>query len=54
MLWPPIAQFRLVLVATGYGTANGLEIAVMLASCAAAAAAAAWFAVASLKTELGK
>lgn len=53
-VWPPVAQFRLILVATGYGTASGSEIAVMLASCAAAAAAATWLAVVSLKPELGK
>ena len=54
MLWPPIAQFRLILVATGYGSATPLEITLMLVVCAIAAAAAVWFAIAVLKREFGK
>lgn len=53
-VWPPVAQFRLILVATGYGAAGPAEIAFMLLICVLAAAGASWLAVASLKRELGK
>jgi len=53
-LWPPVAQFRLVLVATGYGTADAGEIAAMLAVSAVAAAAMLAWATAALHKELGK
>jgi fluoroquinolone transport system permease protein len=53
-LWPPVAQFRLILVASGYGSATLPEIAAMLAVAAVAAAAAAWWAIVSLRKELGK
>ncbi|MEQ1901358.1 MAG: hypothetical protein ABL866_11560 [Devosia sp.] len=54
LIWPPVAQFRLILIATGYGTASLGEVVLMLAVCFAAAAAASWFAIETLKTELGK
>lgn len=54
LIWPPVAQFRLILIATGYGTASPGEVALMLAVCLAAAAGASWFAIATLKQELGK
>lgn len=53
-LWPPVAQFRLVLVATGYGTASAAEIAAMLVVSIAAAAGMLVWATAALRTELGK
>lgn len=54
LLWPPIAQFRLILIATGHGSATPLELALMLAVSAVAAAAASWLAIAALQQELGK
>ncbi len=53
-LWPPVAQFRLVLVATGYGTASAAEIAAMLVVSIATAAGMLVWATAALRTELGK
>jgi fluoroquinolone transport system permease protein len=53
-IWPPVAQFRLVLVATGYGSASLAEIVFMIAISAAAAAAMLVWATASLRKELGK
>ncbi len=53
-LWPPVAQFRLVLVATGYGTADAGETAAMLAVSAVAAAAMLAWATAAWRKELGK
>jgi fluoroquinolone transport system permease protein len=50
---PPIAQFQLILVATGAQTAGAAEIAFMLAVCAIAAAGAVWFALVSLRREFG-
>jgi fluoroquinolone transport system permease protein len=53
-VWPPVAQFRLILVAMGYGSADMLEVAFMLAVCAVAAIASLAFAQRSLRRELGK
>lgn len=53
-IWPPVAQFRLVLIATGYGAASMPEITLMIAIAAAAAAAMLIWATASLRKELGK
>jgi fluoroquinolone transport system permease protein len=53
-VWPPVAQFRLVLVATGYGSASTADIALMLAIAAAAAIAMLIWATAVLRKELGK
>jgi fluoroquinolone transport system permease protein len=53
-LWPPVAQFRLMLVAFGYASASAVEIVVFLAVAFTAAVAAAWFALASLRKEFGK
>lgn len=53
-LWPPVSQFRLILVASGYSSAGLFETAAMLAVAACSAAAAAWWAVIALRQELGK
>lgn len=53
-LWPPVAQFRLILVAMGYGTAGGTDLAFMLAVCAVATLVAVAYALRSLRRELGK
>jgi fluoroquinolone transport system permease protein len=53
-LWPPVAQFRLVLIALGYASAPAVEILVLLAVTAAATAGAVWFALGALRRELGK
>jgi len=54
LLWPPTAQFRLMLVALGYATASDMEIAAMLAISLIAAGAAIWFAHRVLLRELAK
>jgi len=53
-LWPPIAQYRLILIALGYGTADPAELLVMFASAGIAAIAAIWVALRVLRAELGK
>jgi fluoroquinolone transport system permease protein len=53
-LWPPVAQFRLILVALGHAPADASEIVVLLAVAAVAAALGVWLAVAALRGELGK
>lgn len=53
-LWPPVAQFRLILVATGYGTASTGEIVTMLATSLAGAVAMLVWATAGLRAEFGK
>lgn len=54
LLWPPTAQFRLMLVALGYAPADGLEVAAMLIVALPAAVAAVWFAHRVLVRELAK
>jgi fluoroquinolone transport system permease protein len=54
LLWPPAAQLRLILVATGYGAATPVEIGLMLVSMLIFAAATTWVALAALRRELGK
>lgn len=53
-LWPPVAQFRLILAAFGYASAGTGEIMLFLAVAGAAAVAATWFAIFFLRRELGK
>lgn len=53
-LWPPIAQFRLILLAFGYGSATHLELSAFLAVCALAAAGGVVLALTALRRELGK
>lgn len=53
-LWPPVAQLRLILVALGYASAGAAEIILLLAACGAATAGAVWYALATLRKELGK
>lgn len=53
-LWPPVAQLRLILAAFGYASAGTGEIVLFLAVASAAAVAAIWFALPSLRRELGK
>lgn len=53
-LWPPVAQFRLMLVAVGYGSASPVEIAFLLLVTATGAIAMALWALAALRRELGK
>jgi fluoroquinolone transport system permease protein len=53
-LWPPVAQFRLILTAFGYASGNLGEIALFIAVATAAAAAAVWYALVTLRGELGK
>jgi hypothetical protein len=53
-LYPPVAQLRLLLVSSGYGSAAWPEIALMLAVNAACTAAATAYAIRALKRELGK
>ncbi len=53
-LWPPVAQFRLILVALGYAPAGTGEVALLVAIAALAAAAGIWLALAALRKELGK
>jgi fluoroquinolone transport system permease protein len=54
LLWPPAAQLRLILVATGHGMATSIEIALMLASMLVFAAATTVVALVALRRELGK
>lgn len=54
LLWPPVAQLRLILVATGHGVATPVEIALMLVSMLVFAVAAAAVALVALRRELGK
>ena len=53
-LWPPVAEFRLILVATGHGAASAVEISAMLAMSAMTAAAMLIWAHGALRRELGK
>lgn len=53
LLIPAAAQLRLMLVATGAGSASGGEIALCMAVCLAAAAGAVWLALKSLDREFG-
>jgi fluoroquinolone transport system permease protein len=53
-LWPPVAQFRLMLVAFGYASASVADVVLLLAVAIVAAAAAVWFALVFLRRELGK
>lgn len=53
-LWPPVAQFRLVLLALGYGRASPLELGLFLLVAVAAAIAAILYAHRQLRRELGK
>lgn len=53
-LWPPVAQFRLILVALGSADATPFDIVLQLAIAALAAAGATWLALATLRQELGK
>lgn len=54
VVWPPVAQFRLILVATGYGTAGPTDLAVMLAVCALAAVLTCAWALRALAGVFGK
>ncbi len=54
VLWPPAAQLRLILVATGHGAATPVEIGLMLVSMLSFAVATTWVALAALRRELGK
>lgn len=53
-LWPPIAQFRLILIAFGYASDGALETWTFPVVSAAAAVAATVYALATLRRELGK
>lgn len=53
-LWPPVAQFRLILVALGHASASPAETVFYFAISAASAAAGLWLARAALRRELGK
>lgn len=53
-IWPPIAQFRLILVTTGYGTASAADLGVMLIVAVLTAVAACLVAQRALRWELGK
>ena len=53
-LWPPVAQFRLILVAVGHASATPAELALLLAVAAAGAATITVWALAVLRRELGK
>lgn len=53
-LWPPVAQFRLILLALGYASAGAAEIVLLLAVSLAAMAGAVWLALNALRQELGK
>jgi len=53
-VWPPVAQFRLVLLATGYGTASTGEVVSMIAVAAATTVGMLIWATSSLRKELGK
>lgn len=52
--WPPVAQFRLILIAVGHATASPVELTVLFVATAAAAAALVAWALAVLRRELGK
>ena len=54
LAYPPVTQFRLTLVALGYGSAGTLELILMLACASIAAAAALLFAHHALQSELGR
>lgn len=53
-LWPPVAQFRLMLLALGHATASPAELLVFLAVAILAATGAAGLALGVLRRELGK
>lgn len=53
-LWPPVAQFRLILIALGHASVPGTELLLLLAVTAAATAGAVWLALVALRGELGK
>jgi hypothetical protein len=52
-LWPPIAQQRLIMVATNGASATAPELALLLAVAAAAAAGGLWIGHSALKREFG-
>jgi fluoroquinolone transport system permease protein len=54
LLWPPAAQLRLILVATGHGVATPLEIGLMLLSALVFACVTTAVALGALRRELGK
>lgn len=54
LLWPAVAQLRLMLIGLGAGAATPLDLALMLAVSAAAAIAAVWLAQRDLRREFGK
>ncbi len=54
MFIPPAAQARLMLVATGYGSASAVETAIMLLVATITAGAAIAYAIRDLKREFGK
>jgi fluoroquinolone transport system permease protein len=53
-LWPPVAQYRLMLVALGYAPVDALELAVSIASSAAGMVGGIALALAALRRELNK
>lgn len=53
ILIPTAAQFKLILIATGTGSASSLEVTTMFAVCFIAMVGAAWLAIGQLKKELG-
>jgi fluoroquinolone transport system permease protein len=53
-VWPPVAQFRLILVAMGAAPASAAEIVLMLGVSGFAAIGAVLIALAALRVELGK
>lgn len=50
---PTVSQFRLILIATGAGTASTLELTMMFAILFLATAGSVWFAIHSVEKELG-
>lgn len=54
LVFPPVAQFLLILAALGYGSATGPDLGLALASAALAATAALYYAHRALETELGR
>lgn len=54
LIWPAVAQLRLLLVGVGAVSATMLELAIMFAVCVAAAVGAVWLALRDLRREFGK
>ncbi|MCB1518671.1 MAG: hypothetical protein KDJ19_13780 [Hyphomicrobiaceae bacterium] len=54
MLWPPAADLRLIMVATGAATNTGFEIAIMFAASLAGTTLAVWYATKRLEEEFGR